>query len=554
MTDDAIPLEGILENALDGVVRANADGIIQGWNREATSIFGWSHEEAIGLPLTTIIPKRYRAAHQKGVERFIATGRAQLLSRRIEIEALHREGHEFPVELTVTPYRSGDQTGFVAFIRDLSESKKAAQALSELTRTLELANERLEVLAAQDYLTKLLNRRGIALALAQEQARCRREGTRLVSLFVDLDDFKKVNDALGHVAGDVVLREVAARVKKCLRTNDHAARIGGDEFLILLPGTRGAEARAVADRVRLVISQPPIVVNAKPLRVTASSGVMEVEEKISGLEELLSRAERLLKRSKRAGKNLVSTPDGIVSDHEVAEDVLLNGKLTAACHPIIQLSSNKITGYEMLIRGPNGPFETPGALFSSWQEQNLTLVADVECLRICTVAAKRLPQDCRIHLNILPSTLLSTPTDRLLELIRSIPSPREICLELSEQQIIGEPSYLVDKTASLKAAGVLVAIDDVGFGRSPIEALIALEPDIAKIDRALVTNVGSDPTRRGVFKRLLQVLDALGIQAVAEGVESENDIEFLKEAGVEYAQGFFWGHPERIQASSIDRV
>jgi EAL domain-containing protein (putative c-di-GMP-specific phosphodiesterase class I) len=147
----------------------------------------------------------------------------------------------------------------------------------------------------------------------------------------------------------------------------------------------------------------------------------------------------------------------------------------------------------------------------------------------------------RFHLNIFPSTLLDTPIEQLLSLFPAQTDGRVFCVEISEQQFVGDPAYMRDHVNALKQAGILVAIDDVGFGRSSLETLILLEPDLVKVDRKYVTGVSIEPAKARLMKRLANVAKSLGAEIVAEGIESSDDIPVLKEIGVHYGQGWLFG-------------
>ncbi len=536
--------EGFLDSAMDAVVGTDAEGCIRRWNREAEAVFGWSSAEALGRSLTALIPERFREAHLDGMTRYLKTRDANALSRRFELTALHKNGREFPIELTVTAVRVSGRDAFIAFIRDVTQQRRSEDSLRKLADTLEVANQRLEVLVVEDSLTLLMNRRGMARQLSKQLERIYSGGGPVAAILVDLDDFRLVNDALGHASGDVVLREVAARMKSCLRTKDYAGRIGGDEFLVLLPDTDKKEAEIIADRIRLSVASPRIVVHSKPISCTVSAGVMSLPSTLSSLEELLSRAKALLRQSKRFGKNRVFSSGYNITKGASVESILHGGLLRAVQQPIVSIRDRSIVGYEMLVRGPKGAFESPHALFGAWRDRDMVLLADIQCLKVCSSASERAGLRGDIHLNIFPSTLLATPVDRLLALLPPRTESRRICLEISEQQIIGEPGYLDERIAELQARGVSVAIDDVGFGRSPIEALLGLAPDVAKIDRLFVDGISQDSAKRKRCSRLVKVLETLGIAVVAEGVESSADAEVILELGVEHAQGYYWGRPE----------
>ena len=181
-------------------------------------------------------------------------------------------------------------------------------------------------------------------------------------------------------------------------------------------------------------------------------------------------------------------------------------------------------------------------------ENNVLTPVALKCLKKCLAATAAMDADTRgrIHVNLFPATILDTPTDRLLALFAARADPSEFCVEISEQQFLGDPAYLKLYVDELKAAGVHVAIDDVGFGRSSLETLIVLEPDVVKIDRSYVHGAADNPSKRQCLERLIQVAQHLSTELVAEGVETEAEQEMIRSLGVRYAQGYLWGRPQPV--------
>jgi diguanylate cyclase (GGDEF)-like protein len=429
-----------------------------------------------------------------------------------------------------------------------------AQRTLELRRTNDaLRREVVRRVKAQkianiDPLTELLNRRGLEAELSTEVRRARRTGSTLAAVLLDCDDFKRINETLGHAVGDIVLKEIANRLKEALRPTDHLARIGGDEFLALLPETRRAESVLVAERLRLSVSDSPIRLPSGPLTCTASLGIELVPTDVLSIEEVLARTHLSLQHSKRTGKNRVSshgargTPRGLSLQPVV--DALKRGQSFRSVKQAIRsLSDESVVGFEFLSRGPRGGFEMPGTFFRLALECNILTLVDLHCLRACVAAARQLPPEMRCHVNLLPSTLIDMPEERLVELFPPAGGGPRFCVEVGEQQFIGDPSCLRGPVRVLKEAGIHVAIDDVGFGRSSLETLILLEPDVVKIDQKVVKGAARDTGKERSLRRLVGVASALGSELVAEGIESREDLELLREIGVASGQGFLWDRP-----------
>ncbi|HLD50607.1 MAG TPA: bifunctional diguanylate cyclase/phosphodiesterase [bacterium] len=449
-------------------------------------------------------------------------------------------------------------------VRSVVECDRLRKKLTETT-------QRLEKLALMDSTTEVLNRRGLQEILTHEIPRAFRKQSNLLVLSIDLDDFQRINDLLGTKVGDVVLCEVAKKLRATLRATDYVARIGGDEFMVLLPDTRFAEGLRVAEKVRLAISSTVIEFPQKEsskVTVTASLGLaninlFEAEEIVPSINELILRARGELFKSKEGGKNRVSgssSPDifaaeSVVEEIPSVQQLLRSGKtFHAVMQPIFRLSDMKEWGFEFLSRSSVKGYEMPADFLRTALETNILTVVDHQCLKICVSASATLPGWMRRHVNLFPSTMIGVPVEQLLEVFPQ-DKPGLYCVEISEQQIIGDPSYLVGVVTALKRAGILIAIDDLGFGRSCLESLILLEPDIVKIDKRCVTGIAGNPAHERSLDRLLKMASSLGAEVVAEGIESRSDFELLRSMGVAYGQGFFLGEPVATAAfSSGDRL
>lgn len=434
------------------------------------------------------------------------------------------------------------------------EVAETTEALESVRQQLEDARKRLDDMAIIDPLTDLCNRRGFERILAAEINRARRTGAPLVGMLLDCDNLKRINETLGHAVGDVVLKEMVQRITTTLRPSDFVSRIGGDSFVILLPETQFAEALLIAERVRLSVAESPIRNANDNIYMTASIGVALLPYEISSVEELLSQTKHALKLSKVSGKNRVSTGEQVVAaaagtavtpkkDMEIVQVLRQGDCFRCVKHPLYRLADEQKVGYELLSRGPAGAFEMPYDFFRVAIENNILSRVDLRCVKACIDAASRLEPGSRFDVNLFPSTILDTPIDRLIALFPTDKSIGEFCVEISEQQFIGDPSYLKEHTAAFKKAGILVGIDDVGFGRSSLESLILLEPDVVKVDIKYVAGIAVDTQKQRLLRRLVKVVQALGAELVAEGIESRDDLEVVRDMGVEYAQGYLWGYP-----------
>jgi diguanylate cyclase (GGDEF)-like protein/PAS domain S-box-containing protein len=292
---DAARLGRILNSAHEAFVSMNAAGSITEWNQAAEETFGWSRSEVIGHELASlIIPPASREVHRLGVRRFLATGASSMLDRRLEFNALHRDGHEFPAELTVAALAIESSWEFHGFIRDISDRRRHQDEHDVLIA-------KLDGLARTDELTGLHNRRAWGEELARELARAARtDGHHLCVAMLDLDAFKAYNDAHGHQAGDDLLRSLASTWRTKVRPTDVLARYGGEEFAIALPAWPLDGALRVVERLR----------DATPAGQTCSAGLVAWDGHESA-DEVVGRADRALYEAKRAGRNqTVTDPPG----------------------------------------------------------------------------------------------------------------------------------------------------------------------------------------------------------------------------------------------------
>ncbi len=430
------------------------------------------------------------------------------------------------------------------------ERHKIRREHERLTEELKIANSQLEKLALLDPLTNLLNRRGLQDVLSREIEKVHRSGTDLLALILDLDNFKVINDTLGHAVGDVALKEISRKLLDCVRSCDYVARIGGDEFMVIMPQTRTAEGMLVAAKIRRAISGSPVTHSFEAkFNITASLGMVVVTPDIVGVDELIARTHHVLYKSKNSGKNRVSYDD----DHAGAEErdnftsILEALKNSDDYHvvrqPIISLDDNTEVGYEFLSRFSVKGLEMPDDFFRACQENNILTLVDRYCLKNCVRAGGDLPDNVTQHINVFPSTMIDIPSRSFMQAFEKVVNYSRYCVEISEQQIIGDPSYLIESVRNLKRLGIRIAIDDVGFGRSCLESLILLEPDIVKIDRKWVNNITNNTLFQKSLKKLMKVSDSLGAVLVAEGIETEEDANTLRQIGVPFGQGYYWGRP-----------
>jgi len=442
-------------------------------------------------------------------------------------------------------------------LRDVTERLLAHQRIANLVNELLTTNQKLVHQASQDPLTGLLNRRGLQEGLLDELARMNRASSTLSVMLVDCDDFKGINDTLGYAMGDAALVIVANTLKATLRPQDRVGRIGGDEFLVLLPATRPTEAGLVGQRLLQELAIAVLPPALRERKLTVSIGVDRVPLEAITIEEVISAASIPLRVSKTRGKQRVSTA-GIPSLRDVTIDekhvaaVLSDARcLRVASQNIVRIADSTVIASELLVRGPRGELEQPGVLFALASSSNSLIAFDLNCLRASMAIRTQLTTSGRCHVNVHPQTLIGVPAATIFDIIGRPLYPHQLCIEVSEQQLVGSPMRLRESRNALRAHGIDMALDDVGFGHSSLEALIVLEPDIVKIDRRFVHGVSKDAGRSRDLRRLAGVLLGLGAEVIAEGVESQADVNALISIGIELGQGYFWDEPIEVLASAL---
>lgn len=415
--------------------------------------------------------------------------------------------------------------------------------LDALRRRSRSREKRLAHLANHDPLTGLFNRRGLAAELSTEVRRRQRSGSPLSAILIDCDDFKRVNERLGHAGGDHALRELARCLDGALRPSDSVGRIGGDEFLVLLPNTRVAEARAVAERLRRAVARLSLSHGGAAHSLTVSLGVEPVLEGSPSLEGLIELTERSLARSKRAGKNCASAgsaprPSGVAA---VLRELRARPRRTVRETPIVRLRDGATVGWRVEPAGAGRDFEFPRDALSAADDPELLVALDLECVRASLRGASADAASLELHVECLPLTPLERGAESLLGEVWRSGRTNGVCFELSEQQLVGDPSALAPALCDLRGAGVRVALTDVSFGRSSLEALIVLEPQVVELDAGFVRGVALDAGRQRALARLARLVAALGCELHAAGVDTLEDLALLSSLGVACGQGALLG-------------
>jgi len=409
------------------------------------------------------------------------------------------------------------------------------RAMRRYERALALARHE----AMHDGLTGALARAAFARELERRLA-CATPQRPLALLAIDVDGFGEVNKQLGHAAGDELLVQLVRTAASVVREQDAIGRLGGDEFALLV---RGDDARAVADRILLALRGP----GGPRHGIDVSIGIASAPADGTTVAALLRAADVAMRRAKRTGKGRVVAYTGeslADRDDERARralaETIAQRRIAMATQPIVDLRSGAIHAYEALARfGIPGDLTT-GELFALAERVGMREELDLACLGCGLALLPRRPPGTRLTVNV-SSQLLADP--RALELLAGQPDLQGLVLEITEEALVRDYAALQLALAPLVERGVRVAVDDMGAGYSGLRHAIDLHPAYLKLDRALVRGIDRDPKRAALVDALLRYAQHAGSHIVAEGVETEGELETLVRLGVPLAQGFLLARP-----------
>ena len=359
---------------------------------------------------------------------------------------------------------------------------------------------------------------------------------------LDLDHFKSINDVYGHAEGDKVLKEVAARLRASVRGGDTVARLGGEEFALILPGVDGDGAAEAAERARAAIADVEVAGAA----LTCSAGVAAFPEDAQEAARLLELADGALYLAKRSGRDQARRYDQrlagqLSGDGQRAEiEALLEREdaIVPVFQPVLELATGRVAGYEALARMPEGPFRPPDQWFNQAHRVGLGAALEAAALRAALDARGR-PERTFLALNVCPGALVSREVRAVL--------PQDltgIVIELTEHELFSADPTLDREIDALRARGARIALDDAGNGYAGLQQIIRVAPDILKLDRSLVDGIHEDPHRFALLEALISFASTTRAAVCAEGVETLEDLAVLSGMDVTYAQGWALARPE----------
>ncbi len=538
----------LVEHATDLVTLVDADMRIRFQSPSVEAALGWTPEQVIGhTPLALVHP-----ADRKRVILFWRQVRAHSgVHPPVDFRALTREGGWRTMETIANNLLDDPDLGSVVLTsRDISERRELETRLAHQ--------------AFHDELTGLANRALFVDRVEHSLAVAAREERSVAVLFLDLDDFKEVNDSLGHQAGDLLLIETARRIESCLRQGDTAARLSGDEFGILIERATRETATAVAERV-LERLRDPITIARKELFLRASVGIALSGSDGSAADELLRNADTAMYRAKSAGKSAFalfqpSMHLAALQRLELRSDLegaAARGEMSLRYQPIFSLQTGTIAGFEALLRWSHPRRgEVPPQSFVPLAEETGSIVplgAWVFETAVRQLAAweRRWPEQARdlwLSINV-SARQLAEPTlpDTIAGIVAaSGVDPSRLIVEVTESALVADAEDAAHRLSALRAIGLRVAVDDFGTGYSSLGVLEQMPVDVLKIASRFVDRLGTEERRPRLVEAMVRLGDTLGLPTVAEGIENVTQLTVLQLLGCELGQGFYMSRPLRV--------
>jgi diguanylate cyclase (GGDEF)-like protein/PAS domain S-box-containing protein len=539
----------LVQHSSDLITVVGDDATITYQSPSCEHVLGYPAEELLGTRFDRLVAREDAGR----VLQLLAdgSGYARREGQAIECTLRHRDGSLRQFEISHTNLLDDEHVrGIVLNARDISERKAFEEQLAHQ--------------AFHDPVTNLPNRALFVERVRHAIGGARREGRELGVLFLDIDDFKTINDSLGHGAGDEALIDVAKRLSTSIRTSDTAARFGGDEFVVLLEDLDSTQTAVdVAERI-LEDLRRPLMVAGKELAVRGSIGISLLEESSStGAEELIRDADAAMyiaKRDRKGGYRLFE-PEmhaGVLARLELRADLqraLQDGQLELYYQPIVRLSDGRVAGMEALLRWhhPERGLVAPGDFVPFAEETGLIVPIGRWVLReACrqAVAIKDLWSEGGVAESLYMCVNLSVKQLQHSDVIADVQdaladsglAPELLTLEITESMLIDDPDIAVVKLKELRALGVRVAMDDFGTGYSSLSYLSRFPVDVIKMDRSFLRPEAT-PEAIDLSSAVVALGSSLSLEVVAEGIELDEQLARLRELGCELGQGFHFAHP-----------
>jgi len=546
--NEKIRAEIALNSISDAVMCTDINGIIDYLNTAAEKITGWLKKDAYGLPshrVFNIINGTTRIPCPNPVELVLQSNQPIGLAANTLLIKL--DGTEAAIEDSISPIHNwnGKLTGVVIVFHDVSATKVMAMKMAHL--------------AQHDFLTNLPNRLLLNDRIAQAIESGKRHHSKIALLFLDLDNFKHINDSLGHPTGDKLLQLVTTSLNTCVRANDTVSRQGGDEFIILLSDIQnGEDAALTADKILASLTQPHIIANSH-LYITTSIGISIYPDDGIDAEILIQNADTAMYHAKDQGRNNYQFFKAEMNARAVERQVtelnlrvaLDKGKFVLYYQPKFNLITKKMIGVEALIRWKHAELGEvlPDRFVSIAEDSGLIIPIGRWVIREACQQIKRWIslglQDITIAVNIsaLEFTQKSFVLDVQQILLETKIDAHHLELEITETVLMRDAKSSINILHQLKELGIVLVVDDFGTGYSSLSYLQKFPIDVLKIDRSFVGEVGSIQDDGIIVSAMISMGNSLKLRVIAEGVENQKQLDFLVHHDCKEGQGYFFSYP-----------
>ena len=567
-------LQTTLDGACAAYVVVDAEGLIVNWNNEARARMGWSAADALGRSFVDLVlDEKAQAAYREEVAQLAQPADGASPARTCRTDVEHRDGRRIPVELTLSDVAAGDSHLLQIFVRDLTDHEQASRDRRD-------AEERLAYQRLHDDLTGLPNRTLLLDRLEHALALAERQKNRLAVIAVDLDDFNRVNESLGHGVGDQVLLELVARLRKTVRVSDTMARpgddglarLGGDEFVLVCENLRDErDAVRVAERTVEALSQP-FTVAPDPIFLTSSAGIA-LSRAGADADSLIRDATSARHRAKERGRGhfelfepaLHARVANRLREETRLRQAIEDHQFTAYYQPLVSAADDRWIGAEALVRweDPERGLLLPGDFLPLAEETGLIVPLGRSVLeQACAQAAAWQADVCRgrpyrVSVNMSGHQLVQDDAPAMVAdaVASSGLDPARLAVEITETVLVDQTGAAVKALHQLHALGVRIFLDDFGTGYSSLSYLKQLPLDAIKIDRSFVRGLEESSVDQQIVGSVVQMARALAMTVVAEGVETAGQRGRLRELGCHVLQGYHYARPmpaEEMTARLVD--
>ena len=545
-------IQMLIDAAPDGVIELDGIGQVTGWNAQAEHIFGWRANQVLDRDFSaTLLAPAYREPFRQWLTRALVAETPPRPGKPLEMAGLRANGTEFPVEISLATMRRHGDLVFVAYARDITERQETL--------------ERIAHLSSHDSLTKLPNRQLLADRLTLALAASTRHLHLGALLLIDLDNFRSLNETLGHAIGDLLLQEVARRLQDQAGPNGTVARLGGDEFMVLLEelSQNPEEALVLAEeggeRLLAALNASYQLAGHDYLSTPSIGLVLFGNDPAATPGELLKKADIAMYQAKTLGRNRLCVFDPEM-ESQVSQRAFLETDLRRALandefilHYQIQVdATGRPVGAEALLRwrNPERGMVSPMTFIPLAEETGLIVpigqwILERVCARLKAWEGDPCLGDLQLAVNVSARQLRDLDfVDAVRRTLRRHAiAPERLKLELTEGAILDDVGDSVRKMNVLRALGVRFSLDDFGTGYSSLAYLTQLPLSQLKIDQAFVHNLGLNASDDIIVRTIIGMAESLGLEVVAEGVETQAQRDFLEAEGCVLYQGYLYGKP-----------